>query len=398
MIRRVLRPISFVIVFVLKPFKLFAWRTQIQFLKRLILTLAKPIDFVLILMNTQNEAMLIHWRVYKGNFIFGDGVMVTDYETTAEGIKQLSFRGNNFMGVNIVSSESDVFASNAGILNQNQPVRRLTRDYMDAHIFTESALALTYDAIRQKCDEILSDWSSDPKMTKMMTIRSAATRIFLKLLSDITVTEDDAKSVTFAYVRRFVELSLFGRYLQFISELLGSRKYIRKDAYFKLKEYGIDTMVIDVTLFAAMFSVGTLVIRCVEDLQRFGINYKELDQQQKRHFIIEAVRLFPTVTSVHRMVERDESTRVCNREIQLTPGDEVIYPFVCSNRDADHFPDPTKMKLDRSAEEYDKVLSWSKGPHSCPGKEMSILVTMVMLDQLSEKHDLSTLKIFNPSF
>ncbi|HEY7811717.1 MAG TPA: hypothetical protein VIC62_00675, partial [Nakamurella sp.] len=73
-------------------------------------------------------------------------------------------------------------------------------------------------------------------------------------------------------------------------------------------------------------------------------------------------------------------------------------PFVCSNRDPDVFPDPDAMDLGRTDEARDEVLSWSKGPHSCPAKELSILVTMSMLDTLSERYELSTLRIFNPQF
>ena len=110
------------------------------------------------------------------------------------------------------------------------------------------------------------------------------------------------------------------------------------------------------------------------------------------------MRLYPTVTSVHRIVEHDETVTVRGRELRLSPGDEVIYPFICSNRDPAHFPDPTAMRLDRTDDEYAKVLSWSKGPHSCPARELSILVTTMMLDALAKKADLRTYAIFNPAF
>jgi cytochrome P450 len=199
-------------------------------------------------------------------------------------------------------------------------------------------------------------------------------------------------------MRRFVEFALFSRYFALILDLLGSHKSIRRDVYFKLKAYGIDLMAIDITLFAAMASIGTVLIRAVSDIQRFGINYGALMLEQKRRFVTEVLRLYPTVTTVHRILEQPEIVRVCNRDLALTPGDEVVYPFICSNRDPRVFRDPDRIVLDRAPEEYDRVLSWSKGPHSCPAKEMSIVVTVVMLDALASRFPLDQLKIRNLTF
>ena len=74
----------------------------------------------------------------------------------------------------------------------------------------------------------------------MLAIRSTVTRIFFRMLSDTTISKADADAVTRAYIRRFVELSMFNRYLPAMLGFLGTRKAVRKDAYFKLREYGID--------------------------------------------------------------------------------------------------------------------------------------------------------------
>jgi hypothetical protein len=397
-IRRLFYPLSYLIVLLLKPIKLYAYRTRFEFIKRLILAFTIPIDFALIWMNVQNETMVLHWKVYKGNFLFGNGVMVTDHATTAAEIAQPVVRGNNFMGVDIVASQSAVFATNAPILNQCPPIRSSTRNYLDTHIFTPDVLAFDDATVRARLAEILDEWKQHPQMSNMWVLRSACTRVFLKLLSGKTISVADAESATKIYIRRFVEFSLFGRYFPFIIDVLGSHKSIRRDAYFKLKAYGIDTMVIDITLFAAMFSIGTLLMRCVEDVRRFGIRYPELSPEHKRRFVFEVLRLYPTVTSVHRILEQPEFIRVGKRDILLTPGDEVVYPFICSNRDERAFASPERIDLDRPAEHYDRVLSWSKGPHSCPAKEMSILVTVAMLDAMAERYPLDQLKIPNLTF
>jgi cytochrome P450 len=151
-------------------------------------------------------------------------------------------------------------------------------------------------------------------------------------------------------------------------------------------------------LFAAMFSVGTLVMRCVEDTKRFGIQYTELSHEQRRAFVFESIRLFPTVTTVHRRLTEPEEVEVRGQKIRLEVGDEIAYPFVCSNRDPAVFSDPDAMDIGRTDEGREAILSWSKGPHACPAKDLSINVTVAMLDALSQQHELSTLRIFNPQF
>jgi cytochrome P450 len=398
MIRAILRRLSYLVVWPLRPLKVYAYRTRFSWIKRLILTFTTPIDFALIWLNVQNETMLLHFRVYGGNFVFGRGIMVTDYVSTAEAVVRPACRGNNFMGVNIVASDSNAFGTNTGILNQCPPIRNSTRAYLDQNIFTPHVRAHTLATVQAEVADILAEWAANPRMATVFVLRTVVTRVFLKLLSGVTVPEPEARSVTIQYIRRFVELSLFSGYLPILLDLLGTHKGVRRDAYFKLKAHGIDLMTIDITLFAAMFSIGTLVIRCVEDALRFDIDYANLDPVRKRHFVIEAVRLYPTVTSVHRIVEQDEMIWLRGKEVKLTPGDEVVYPFICSNRDPAAFANPEQMNLDRPEEEYDRVLSWSKGPHSCPAKELSILVTVLMLDELSRKSDLRALRIWNPAF
>ena len=399
MIRKLFHGISCVVIAVLKPLKTYAYRTRFFFVRGLILEITTLIDWLMIFFNIQNNIMLLHQKIYGGNFLFGQAVMITDYDTTARDITKPLFKCNHFMGVDIIANQSSVFGMNAGSLNQCPPLRASSRAMMDATVFTEELAAQGYEQVKAECAGILEEWAADPKMAGMWSIRGTATRIFLKVLSGTLVSKEDADYSTKKYVTHFGELSIFGRYLPSVNGLLGSHKFIRKEAYFRLKEkYDIDMGIIDMTLFAAMFSVGTLLIRCVEDIQTWKIPYGELDYEKKRNFIFEVQRLWPTVTSVHRIVERDETVRIGNRELKLTPGDEVVYPFICSNRDESTFDEPKTMKLDRPAEEYERVLSWSKGPHACPGKEISIDVTLVMLDELARHHDLSRLKIFNPTF
>ena len=235
-------------------------------------------------------------------------------------------------------------------------------------------------------------------MDSMLVSRSTVTRIFLQVLAETTIRPDDASDVTFNYSRRFAEASLLGRYFPFLMGVLGTTERVRKDVYFKLEEYGIDPLTIGMTLFAATFSVGTIVIKSIELMQRHKIDYDSLDSQEKLTFVLECLRLYPTVTSVHRIVERDEEVLIAGRRVPLTAGDEVAYPFVCAHRDAERFPDPEALRLDRPPSAYASVLSFSAGPHACPAKDMGLMVTVLMLDALSRRYDLETLEIFSPIF
>ena len=388
MLRSLLRIISTWGVYILRPIKLFAYRTRSQRLKGFLLEVTTFVDFVTNFIHGQNEVMLLHQRIYGGNFIFGKGVMVTDYPTMAAAVPQPSHRTNLFMGINVVSG-NEVFVTNSPMIAQGEPFRTLARNDLEENLFTPEVRALDYTAIKDKSAHILEEWLADPEASEILKMRSVATRLFVFLLSGITITKEDSESITAAYLRHFAELSLFHRYLPIVTGILGSERLIKKDAFYKLREYGVNNNVIDATLFAAMFSCGTLFVRCVGDIRRHGIDYQSHDEDRRRRFILEALRLFPTVTTTHRVVEKNETVRVCNRDLELIAGDQVVYPFVCAHQDTGAFGCPHKMDIERPQEEYDKILSWSDGPHMCPAKEMSILVTMVMLDTLGSKQPLA---------
>ena len=376
-----LKALTTPLVYLLKPFKIFAYRTGSPFLRRLIIESTTFIDFILNFIHGQNESMELHQKVYGGNFIFGRGVMITDHETAAREMPLPSHRTNEFMGISVVSG-NEVFVTNAPMIAMGQPFRGIVRKHLNETQFTPEFYEIDYDTVRERCETILGEWVADPKAAEITVMRSCATRVFIEMLCDVTITKALSESVTAAYLRRFVELSLFQRYFPYIAGLLGSEKHIKKDAFYALQEAGVPNTVIDSTLFAAMFSVGTLFTRCVDDIRRHGIDYQSLDLEGRRNFVIEAVRLYPTVTTTHRIVEKPETVRVAGKDLRLTGGDQIVYALACVNSDPEAFECPHQMKVDRPREEYEKVLSWSDGPHMCPAKELSILVTMNMLDAL----------------
>lgn len=380
------------------PFKLLAYRTRLRWLRRLILEVTCFLDFAMVFADVQNPVMLLHYRIYKGNFLFGKAVMVVDHQKAQREIAQPTLRGNRFMGVDIVSNDPMAFVTNAGPIAAGQPTRGLIRGYIDREIMTERVRSFDAASLRTECAGILEEWSADPAMATMWPLRGAATRLFIRILAGQTLPKQQADDITFHYARRFAELSLFGRYLPVMLGILGTREGLRRDAYIPLRRLGIDNLVIDMTLFAAMFSVGTIVIRCVEFTAANNIDYAGLRPHERMLFVMEAVRLCPTVTTVHRIVEGEEVVRVRGHDLRLGASDEVAYPFVCINRDPACFSNPGEFRLDRSRDEFARVLSWSAGPHACPAKDLSILVTVLMLDALAARFDLRRLRILSLEF
>jgi hypothetical protein len=258
---------------------------------------------------------------------------------------------------------------------------------------------MDYPTLRTECAEILREWSADPKMATMLGIRGTLTRLFIQVLAQRMLTKEEAHHITWSYVRRFAEFSIFGRYLPLMLGVLGTREGIRSGAYIPLRKLGVDNLAIDMTLFAAMFSVGTIVIKAVEFVREHDIDYATLSPFQRFAFVIEAFRICPTVTTVHRIVESDETVEIRGGPVTLRAGDEVGYPFVCINRDERVFAQPKAFRIDRPPAEAAQVLSWSAGPHMCPAKDLSIVSSVVMLDTLAAaRGDLRKLRIFNLEF
>ena len=399
MLRRIANVLSIPVIWLMMPVKLLAFRFRHRMAGRLLMELTCWSDFLFVLANVQNAALLLHHRVYRGAFLFGKSVMIVDHAVAAREIALPSMRGNRFMGLDLVSNDPGVFVTNAGPISTGQPTRGLIREYIDHRIMTPRVRALDYAALRAECAGILRAWTADPKMATMLSIRGTLTQLFVRVLAEKDMTKPQADEITWHYFRRFAEFSLFGRYLPIMLGVLGTREAIRRGAYIPLRQLGVDNVAIDMTLFAAMFSVGTIIIKSVEFIREHNIDYSALSPFQRFAFMIEAFRICPTVTTVHRIVEADESVEIRGRQRALRAGDEVAYPFVCINRDPRVFATPDEFRLDRSPAESAQVLSWSAGPHVCPAKDLSIVSSVLMLDTLAAaRGDLRRLKIFNLEF
>lgn len=399
-LRPVLRALATPVVYAMVPFKTWAWTTRRVWLRGLILEITSAVDFLLVGLLVQNSALMLTWKAFgRGNFFFGRALMVTDHATAAAAVVKPQLRGSLFMGLPIVGYAPSTFMSNAGPISVSQPARGVLRRHLDDHVVTEAHRAPDIAALRSDCADVLADWAGDPKRDTLWSLRGAAARLLARILAGVDLPKIEADAATAAYLRRFGELSAFSYYAPFMLSLLGTHEAIRQDVFLPLKRRGIDPLVVDMIMFAGMFSVGTIVMKCVEYTRVHDVDYAALSHRERLAFVIESLRLFPTVSTVHRIVEETEQVAVGKRTIAVLPGREIAYPFVCIHRNADVFAAPETFRLDRPAAEVAQMLSWSRGPNMCPVRDLSVVVTVLMLDTLAESAgDLRRLDIFNIEF
>ena len=64
------------------------------------------------------------------------------------------------------------------------------------------------------------------------------------------------------------------------------------------------------------------------------------------------------------------------RSVKVQPGDKVFCNFVGANREAEFFPDPDVVRVDRPIDAY---IHYGFGPHACLGGEASRVALTAML-------------------
>lgn len=325
---------------------------------------------------------MLNARVFDGNFPFGKAMMVVDHERAAEAMLRSQLRGSLFMGLPIVAYAPAALMTNAAPTAVSQPARGVLREHMNEHVLSAAHKKPDLDVLRASCAHVLQEWSVDPKRDTMWSLRGAVTRVLAIILADVDIPKGQADTITKVYIRRFAELSVFAYFAPFMSGLLGVEEGVRRDVFLPLKRLGMSALVVDMVLFAGMFSVGTITMKCVEFATKYDIDFGALSDEKKIRFVVESIRLWPTVSTVHRIVEEPELVEVGGRTIEVQPGQEIAYPLICTNRDPTVFENPESFRLDRPPGEVAQILSWSRGDHVCPAKDISILATVMMLEAL----------------
>lgn len=400
MLRTIFHALSVPTVHLLKPFRVWAWTTRSTFIRGLILEFMTVVDTTMVAMNIQNGALLLNYRAFgEGNFFFGKTLMIVDHAAADEALVKPQSRGSLFMGLPIVAYAPPALMTNAAPTAVSQPARGALRSFMDEHTYTQAVKNPDLETLRERAAGMLQEWREDPKRDTLWSVRGTVTRLLTLFIADVELGKAESDQITTTYIKQFAIYSAFAYFAPFVLGLIGADEKTRSEVYLPMARHGIDAIKVDMILFAGMFSVGTITMRCVQNTKEFDIDYAALSPKERVAFVVESARMWPTVSTAHRIVEEPEEVKVGNRTIQVRPGQEIAYPFVCINRDPSVFSDPASFKLDRSNEEIAAILSWSKGTHACPARDLSVLTTVLMLDTLSEAvGDLRTHTISNVEF
>lgn len=389
--KKILVGISVMLVYLLKPLKVYAYTSGMGFAGRLIIQVTSFIDFYITLILGKNDILTLHQKVYGGNFILNKSVAKVDYASIEREIQIPSLRKNILLGA-ALSSLGDGFVMNAPIIALGEPIRTQAREYLDAHHFLPQVITLTHSDIRQKAGTILQEWVDGENPANMRIMRSTITRLVIFLVEGIGISKKDAEAVTLAYLKRSGQTHLFKQYFPLIAGLIGTDRRLTKEVHVPLRQLGVPNAAIDYTLFAGMLGIGNLFDQCIRDIRAQQIDYGQLAPEQRTNLVMEAARRQPVVAGTHRIVESPESIVIAGKKVTLSAGDIILYPLVCANTDETEFKCPHQFDLNRSVEEHSKILSWSKGPHACPAKGLSIEITLAMLESLQGKIPLSTIK------
>ena len=93
------------------------------------------------------------------------------------------------------------------------------------------------------------------------------------------------------------------------------------------------------------------------------------------HYAMEGIRLNGTFGS-YRLATKDVTLNDNGRSVNVKAGDKVFCSFVDANREAEYFPEPNQVKLDRPLENY---IHYGLGPHACLGGDASKTALTAML-------------------
>lgn len=93
------------------------------------------------------------------------------------------------------------------------------------------------------------------------------------------------------------------------------------------------------------------------------------------HYAMEGIRLNGTSGS-YREAKVNDTINDGGRQVRVKPGDKVFCSFVQANREAEAFPDPDTVRLDRPLDSY---IHYGAGPHACLGRDASRVSLTAML-------------------
>ncbi|OJJ87377.1 peroxidase/cytochrome P450 family protein [Aspergillus glaucus CBS 516.65] len=98
-------------------------------------------------------------------------------------------------------------------------------------------------------------------------------------------------------------------------------------------------------------------------------------EEKLRRYVLEAIRI-NGASAAYREAQTSAILNDNGREISVNPGDKVFVGFAGANHDAEVFPEPNQVRLDRPLEAY---IPFGVGPHASLGKDTSLVALTTML-------------------
>ena len=102
------------------------------------------------------------------------------------------------------------------------------------------------------------------------------------------------------------------------------------------------------------------------------------------HYAMEGIRLNGTF-GAYRLATEDTTIDDNGRKVDIKAGDRVFCSFVSASREAEYFPDPEQVRLDRPLENY---VHYGFGPHQCLGMDASRVAITAMLRTVAKLDNL----------
>ena len=102
------------------------------------------------------------------------------------------------------------------------------------------------------------------------------------------------------------------------------------------------------------------------------------------HYAMEGIRLNST-SGTYRLATTHTTVDDNGRKVDVKPGDKVFCSFVSANREAEYFPNPDQVDINRPLDRY---IHYGLGAHACLGAEASRTALAAMLRTVGKLNNL----------
>ena len=122
----------------------------------------------------------------------------------------------------------------------------------------------------------------------------------------------------------------------------------------------------------------------LKEIRRLAVlDNEEADELLLRYFM-EGTRIRTSI-GIYRDVATTTTVKDGDRQVNVSPGEQIYLDCVTACQDPVAFPEPKKVKLDRPMDSY---IHYGHGPHHCLGFDISTLASTTMLKTVAKLENL----------